>query len=119
MSRRRDAALAGGVLSVVVAGGVAVDAGASPGAFALGALGAVVLEVVASARAARVRAAWRRRSVRALAVAVAALAVAAAAVVAPDAGLNALAGGLIAYLVLLALVARGRLPPSSAWFERP
>jgi hypothetical protein len=32
--------------------------------------------------------------------------------------LNALAGGLLAYLALLALVAAGILPPPTAWFDR-
>lgn len=118
MSRAGDAALAAGVLAVVLAAAVVVDVVASPGAFVLGALGALGLELLLAARAATVRAVWARPGVRALSVAVGVLAVVVAAAVAPELGLNALAGGLVAYLVVLAVVASGALPPSTAWFGR-
>lgn len=109
-----DAALAAVGLAVVVAAAVRGGVPPSPLALGVGAVAAVALELLASARAARVRALWTRRGVRPAAVAV----VAVATVALPAWGLNALAGGLLAYLALVALVAAGVLPPSTAWFDR-
>jgi len=114
-----DALAAAGVLAVVAVAGVAVDVALAPLAVLAGAAGAVALELLASARAAPVRTLWGRPGVRVLAVAVAVALVAVAAVAVPDWGLNALAGGLLAYLALLALVAAGVLPASTDWFDRP
>lgn len=116
MSRFADGALAAGVLAGVVALGVAVGVDASPRALAAGAVAAVLLEVLLSARAAAVRALWARPVVRVLSVGVVVLAAAVAVTFRPEGGLNALAGGLLAYLGLLAFVAVGLVPPSTAWF---
>ncbi|WP_323675436.1 hypothetical protein [Halorubellus sp. PRR65] len=116
MSRLGDGALAAGVLAVVVALAAAGGVRASPFAFAAGAVGAVLLEGLLSARATVVEAVWARRTVRVVSVAVTVLAAAAAAAFRPKSGLSALAGGLVAYLLVLALVAGGLVPPSTAWF---
>ncbi|MFC6953893.1 hypothetical protein [Halorubellus litoreus] len=118
MSRLGDGALAAGVLAGVVALAAAVGVAASPVAFAVGAVGAFLLEVLLSARAAAVRALWARAGVRVLSVGVVVLAAALAVAFRPESGLNALAGGLVAYLGLLAFVAVGLVPPSTAWFGR-
>jgi len=111
----RDAALAAVVLAVVAAAGALTGTSLAPGAAVAGAAGAVALELLASRRAVAVRRVWSRPPVRVLAVAAAVAVVAAVAVRAPTLGLNALAGGLLAYLALVALVAGGVVPPTTAW----
>jgi hypothetical protein len=117
VSRVADGALAAGVLAGVVALGAAVHVDPSPRALAAGAVAAVLLEVLVSARATTVRALWARPVVRLVSVVVVVLVAALATVFRPESGLNALAGGLLAYLGLLAVVAVGLVPPSTGWFE--
>lgn len=115
MTLARDATLAAAVLVVVALASVVTDATLVPAAAVSGALCAVLLEVLASRRAAAIQRRWTHWSVQAATVAVAGLTVVAVAAVAPAVGLNALAGGLLAYLLLVALVAAGVLPPTTAW----
>jgi hypothetical protein len=115
VTRRRDAALAAGVLYLVVLAAIQTDTGFAPGAALLGIAGAIALEVLTAVRPRAVRRAWARPLVRWLAVAAAVAVVWFAAVRRPDLGLNALAGGLLAYLALLALVAVDVLPPTTEW----
>lgn len=115
MTLARDAALAAVVLAVVVVAAAVTATPVAPGAAAVGAVAAVALELLASRRAAAVQRLWSRPAVRLLAVAAAFAGVVAVAVLAPVLGLNALAGGLLAYVALVALVAGGVLPPTTAW----
>lgn len=109
--RRRDAALAAAPF-VVVLGTVLVGlVRPEPAAILVGAALAVLAEAVAARRAAAVRAVWERPAVRVGATALAVLAVAAGAFWpggAADPHLVSLAaGGLGAYLLLLAAAALG------------
>ena len=115
MTLARDATLAACVLVVVALAGVVTDATLVPAAAVAGAIGALLLEVLASRRADAIQRRWMHWPVQAATVALALVAVASVAAVAPAVGLNALAGGLLAYLLLVALVAAGVVPPTTAW----
>lgn len=115
MTLARDAALAGCVLAVVAVAGAITGTPPVPTAALAGGVGALVVELLASTRAGVIQRHWSRPPVRAAVVAVAVLAVVATAAFAPAVGLNALAGGLVAYLLLVALVAVGIVPPTTAW----
>lgn len=115
MTLARDAALAAVVLAAVVLALVLTEAAVASPAAVVGAGAAGALELLASRRTAAVQRLWAHPPVRLLAVAGAFAAVAAVAVIAPTRGLSALAGGLLAYLSLVALVASGVVPPTTAW----
>ncbi|MFB6168016.1 MAG: hypothetical protein ABEJ43_04140 [Haloferacaceae archaeon] len=104
---RRDAALALAVLVPVVWAGAALGAPLDPVAAAVGAAGALLLELALTRRRTAVRRVWERPAVQAGCVAGA---LAGAAVLVRAAGplvLTVLAGGLVAYLaVLVALAAQ-------------
>lgn len=110
MSRRRDAALALAVLGPVVWAGVALDAPLDPVAAAVGAAGALLLELALLRRRALVRRGWERPGVQAGSAAGALVGAAVLTHVAGPRVLTVLAGGLGAYLALLGtLAARDRL----------
>lgn len=110
MSRRRDAALALAVLGPVVSAGVVLDAPLDPSAAAVGAAGALLLELALLRRRALVRRVWERPTVQAGCVAGALVGTAVLARVVGPRALTALAGGLCAYLAVLgALAVRDRL----------
>lgn len=118
MTLRRDAALAAAALSLVVLAAIRTNTGFAPADALVGIAGAVALEALTAVEPRVVRRAWERPLVRWLALGVALLGVWFAAVVRPDPGLNALAGGLLAYLALVALVAVDVLPPTTEWRTR-
>jgi hypothetical protein len=98
---RRDAALTLLVLVPTAVAAVVVDAPFAPVPLALGAVGAVVLELLLSLRAARVRALWSERRVQAVAVVVAIGGGIVLGVVTGPWVLVTLVGGLCAYLAVL------------------
>jgi hypothetical protein len=104
MGRRRDGVLAATVLLPSAAAVVVLDAPVTPVAVVAGGAGALAVEALLSARAARVRAVWERPDVQLVAV-VAGLCLAAAgvALVGPVVA-TVLAAGLVAYLALLAVL---------------
>ncbi|WP_436345718.1 hypothetical protein [Natronorubrum sp. FCH18a] len=116
MGARTDAAL---TLLVLVAVGIAfvlVDASPSPLAVAVGGLGTIAFELVAARDVATVRYYWEQSVVQALSVAVALLVVAVGSLVAPETVLSLFLGGAITYLVFLALVRTGLVPPPRTWW---
>ncbi|MFC4988500.1 hypothetical protein [Saliphagus infecundisoli] len=102
MTARRDAALAGAVLVAAVVVLAAVGARLTPGWLALGALGTVGFELVASRDPEAVRRRWERPVVQAASVVLALSGVALGAVLAPSVVLPAVVGALAAYLLVLA-----------------
>ncbi|MDS0293171.1 hypothetical protein [Halogeometricum luteum] len=103
MGRRRDALLALVVLVPVAAAIVALDAPVTPLPVAVGAGGSLALEALLSLRAARVRAVWERPAVQAAALVLGGgLSVLAVLRFGPAAA-TALAAGLCAYLLVLAV----------------
>lgn len=102
-----DGGLAAAGLVAVLAAAALVDVEGHPAALAAGVAGALVVEAVLQWRRAMVRRAWARREVKAATVGVFLAIVALSAAVAPATGLSLLAGGLVAYLALLAGVAVG------------
>ncbi len=108
---RRDGALA--LLALLGYCGVlvATEASLAPVWFLLGALGAVVLEALTLRYRQPVRSLWERRGVQ-LAAIVGVLGVAlVAALTAATALTSLVAGGLVAYLVMLGLVSVGVVSP--------
>jgi hypothetical protein len=118
-TRSADGALAAAVLVLAV---VAIRVGridVPPSAVLLGAGSTVGFELLAGRGPERVRRVWARRGVRATVV-VATLLVGALAVAARAAWLVvAGAGALGCYLVVLALVAWGIVPPPRSWTVGP
>ena len=112
MGRRRDGTLAALALGVFFLAIVLVEASLSFPAFALGALGTVVFEALATRAYDRIRRHWERPAVQAgtlvSAVAIAAI----GTVVAPSRVLSTGVGALVAYLAVLSLVVLGVLEPS-------
>jgi hypothetical protein len=98
---RRDAALTLGVLAPVIAAAVVLDAPFSPTVVALGAGGAVAVELLLSIDPSRVRAVWNDRRIQATAVVVGVVGGVGLAVVAGPWVLTALSAGLCTYLGLL------------------
>lgn len=101
MSRRRDAALAGTVLAASAGAVLAVGAMLSPRWLALGALGTIGFELLASRSPDAVRRRWERPAVQVASVALALSVVALGAWLAPSAVLPAVVGALAAYLLVL------------------
>lgn len=112
-----DAALAVLVLLAVAVAVVTTGVHPSPFFLVLGAGATVAFELVAARNPAAVRRQWRRPAVRTSAVVLALALVAAGAVLAPSRTLSTVAGALLAYLCLLALVRTGTLPSQSNWFR--
>ena len=116
MGARTDAALTIFVLISAVIAFVLVDASLSPLAFAVGGLGTIAFELVAARDVTTVRNYWERPLVQALSVIVALLVVAVGSLVEPGAVLSLFFGGAITYLVFLALVRTGIVPPPRTWW---
>lgn len=107
MSLRRDTGLAGGVLVATGVAVFAVGADVSLPWVVAGALGTLGFELVATRRRATVRGYWDRPRVQATSVAAALVVVALGAWLAPSPVLSAVVGALVAYLLVLAVVAAG------------
>lgn len=114
---RTDALLALGVLVVYLASAVAAGVDPSPGAALAGVLALVGFEAVAGRYEAVVEGLWRRPAVKVVSIVVALGFAVVGLRVAPDATLTFGAATLVAYLVLLALVQTGRLPPPRDWIR--
>lgn len=115
MTLVRDAALASGVLYVVLLAGLVTSARFAPGALLVGFAGGLALEALTVVRPALVSRAWEHPLVRWGTFGTAIGLVGLAVFVLQDLGLNVLAGGVLAYLALVALVAAGVLPPTTEW----
>lgn len=116
MGARTDAILTILVLTAVGIAFVLVDASLSPLAVALGGLGTIVFELVAARDVATVRYYWERPVVQVISVAVALFLVAVGARFAPETVLSLFCGGAVTYLVFLALVQTGIVPPLRTWW---
>lgn len=101
MTARRDAALAGAVLAAAGTALWASGVRLTPCWLALGALGTVAFELLASWDPEAVRRRWERPAIQAGSVALALSGVALGAVLAPSAALPAVVGALAAYLLVL------------------
>lgn len=101
--KRRDAALTVGVLAVVTAVGVAVEAPVTSTALAVGAGATLLAELLLSRRAAAVRAVWSRLAVQVAAVVVAVAGGVGLALLVGPWVLTALVSALVTYLVFLSV----------------
>ncbi|WP_049898277.1 hypothetical protein [Halococcus agarilyticus] len=118
-TRLADGALAAAVLVLAVAVIRITRIDVSPSAILLGAGSTVGFELLAGRDPERVRRVWARRGVRAAVVGVA-LALGVLAVVVRAAWfVVAGAGALGCYLIVLALVAWGIVPPPESWTDGP
>lgn len=117
MGYRTDGTLAAVVL-VAIGLAIAVrDASPSLPWLALGGIGTVVLEAAMASRASAVRRCWERDGVALGSLAVALAVVLVGSVVAPTPVLSVGLGATATYLLLLALVVVGVVPPVSEWLE--
>ncbi|MFC4248991.1 hypothetical protein ACFOZ7_19020 [Natribaculum luteum] len=104
MGARRDGTLALVSLLAFVTAVALVDASLSPPALALGGIGTVAFELLATRDSDLVRRHWERPAVQGIALAAAVGVAAVGARVAPSLVLSAGIGALVAYLVVLASV---------------
>ncbi|MDG5761471.1 hypothetical protein QA600_19250 [Natronococcus sp. A-GB1] len=116
MGTRTDAALSLVALAVFVAFAALVDASISPLFLAVGGLGAILFELVASREYDLVRRHWERRDVQAASLAAAIGLAAVGARVAPAPVLSLCCGAVATYLVFLGLVRVGAVPPPRTWW---
>lgn len=116
MSKRTDGLLATIVLVVLLGTLLASDARFSPSAFAAGGVGVLLLEAAMAPVGTPVRRWWARPAVKIGSLALAIALVVAGSTVAPPSVLSAGLGAATVYLVLLASVAAGVLPPVTEWF---
>lgn len=112
---KADAALALVALAAFVGSLVAVGASLSVPFFVAGGLGTIGFELLASRDPDLVRRCWERPVVQLAALALAIGAAAIGARVAPEPVLSALCGATITYLVLLASIRIGPVPPPRSW----
>jgi peptidoglycan/LPS O-acetylase OafA/YrhL len=113
-----DAGLAALVLAATVAVAAVLGVDPHPTAAVAGGVGTLAFEAAAGRDARRVRRHWRRPAVKAAALALSAAAVAVGLAVAPGPAASAVAGALLAYLAVAALVVSGVVPPPAAWTRR-
>ena len=116
-TRLADGALAAAVLALAVAVIRVAKIDVSPSAMLLGAGSTVGFELLVGRDSERVRRVWARRDVRAAVVVVALLLGTLAVAMRAGWLVVAGAGALGGYLVVLALVARGIVPPPGAWLD--
>jgi hypothetical protein len=110
-----DGTLAGALLAVVVGAAVATGARFEPPWILAGAVATLFAEAIAGRHERPVRRAWSRPTVKAGSLCLALGGVAVGLVLAPSPALSAAAGALASYLLLVALVAGGAVPPPRAW----
>lgn len=103
--RRRDAALVVGLLAVLFGAGTLADASLHPVAALVGAVGTVLLELLAHRREHRVRQLWGRIEVRVVITSLALIAVLVGTWIEPSLAVSVGVGAGIAYLLLLGIVA--------------
>jgi hypothetical protein len=110
-----DGLLAGVALAGVLLAGRRHGAGIRPREAALGAVGAVGAEAVLARRRDAVRRWWERPGVGVGSLLAFGIAARVGLRIEPDRTTSTLAGGLVGYLVVLALVNGGVVPPPRRW----
>lgn len=103
--RRRDAVLVVGLLAVLLGAGALADASLQPLVAFAGAVGTILLELLAYRRERRVKRLWTRAEVRAATVSIGLVVVLLGTWLAPNAAVSVGLGAGIAYLLLLGAVA--------------
>lgn len=117
MGTRTDGALALVALAAFAGLVVLVDASLSVGFLLVGGTATICFELLAARDPALVRDYWERRPVQFASLAVAIGGAAIGARIAPEIALSLCCGATVTYLVFLALLWMGVLPPLETWWE--
>lgn len=116
MGVRTDATISLVALAVFLAFAALVDASLSPLFLAVGGLGTILFELLATREYDLVRRYWERRDVQAVSLALSVGLAAVGARVAPEPVLSLCCGALVTYLGFLGLVRIGIVPPPRTWW---